>query len=383
MVAGDRAGMEHSRSAEHALVAALVLGAADPRDLSGRLRPSDFIDPAAGVLFEVALQASRSARSLAEGLPVLLREGGRLRSDGYPVSELLEWLPRVPSPAHPQAWATLVVAGAIGRQVRASGDRLQQSAVAALEGRCSPGQLLATVAAQRAVVASGCRRWQQLPAHWRATLPVAPVVALEAAPTAAPGLTGVDEETLGRERALLAGVVSAPAVLGRIPWLREQDFAYGACCEVFRAARRLHEFGHPVDVVTLTAACRPLPQAAGSDGSAELAAGLRPELAFATSVPFLARRVLGNAICREVASAGADLIRYAQAPAGSGGVGEPLLSAARQRLDALQPYAVRWESATGELPSLPVGGSARFSRVEVERRAPPAEPPAVRGRCAG
>jgi replicative DNA helicase len=139
--------MEHFRAAERALASALVLGAADPRDLAGRVRASDFTDPAAGVVFGAAL-GSGSAQSLAEELPALLRRAGLLRQDGYPLSQVLDWLPRMPTPAHPEAWATLVVAGAIGRQVRASGERLQQSAEAAQAGRCQPGQLLALVAAQ-------------------------------------------------------------------------------------------------------------------------------------------------------------------------------------------------------------------------------------------
>jgi hypothetical protein len=76
--------MEHSRAAEQALVTALVLGEADPRDLTGRVRVSDVTDPAAAVLFEAALHAEPT-RPVADQLPVLLRREGRLRSDGYPI----------------------------------------------------------------------------------------------------------------------------------------------------------------------------------------------------------------------------------------------------------------------------------------------------------
>src|SRR3954454_24932541 len=46
----------HGRDAEHALVAALVLGHAEPADLSGRLAGRDFFDPAAWLIFDTILE---------------------------------------------------------------------------------------------------------------------------------------------------------------------------------------------------------------------------------------------------------------------------------------------------------------------------------------
>src|SRR3546814_19516803 len=63
--------------------------------------------------------------TLFRSLPRVLRAQGALRRDGYPISPMLEWLPRRPAPAHPEAWATLIVSGALTRQVHASGVRLQ------------------------------------------------------------------------------------------------------------------------------------------------------------------------------------------------------------------------------------------------------------------
>jgi replicative DNA helicase len=360
-------GMEHFRAAERALASALVLGAADPRELAGRLRPSDFTDPAAGVLFEVALQASGSARSLAQELPALLRQEGQLRQDGYPISQLLDWLPQLPTRVHPEAWATLVVAGAIGRQVRASGDRLQQSAEAALDGRCTPGQLLAQVAAQRAALASSSRRWENLPARWRDTIPAR---AAEG-PSDAAVVTVGNEEGGDRERVLLAGLVAAPQVLGRVPWLREEDFVDRACGEVFGTLRRLHEFGHPVDVVTLAAACDRLPPAPDRESPAQVVSGLRPEHALPSSVPFLARRVVGLAISRDVRAAGQDLADFAAAPAAAGGLGGALLTTVQRRLDALRPHAVRWENAASDITIRSDGGRTRTGRLASAKRRPP------------
>jgi hypothetical protein len=120
--------MEHCRAAERALVAALVMGQADPADLAGRLHPLDFTDPAAGACYAAALE-HRTAGGPVLDLPDRLRQRAALRSDGYPIRELLDWLPSLSVPAHPEAWAALVVAGSMGRVVHACGTRLVQSTV--------------------------------------------------------------------------------------------------------------------------------------------------------------------------------------------------------------------------------------------------------------
>ena len=117
------AAIEHCRPAERAVVAALALGLMDAREFAGRLHPSDFTDPAAGECFAAALESPLPASS-SHVLPELLRRRGRLRGDGYPVRELLEWLPLLPAPVHPEAWATLIVAGSLGRVAQACGLRL-------------------------------------------------------------------------------------------------------------------------------------------------------------------------------------------------------------------------------------------------------------------
>lgn len=113
--------------AEHALVAAVVLGEADPAQLIERVRESDFGDPTAGLLFETCrgVPPSRLA-TLGQDLPALLRARGVLRGDGYPMRELLDWLPELPVPAHPQPWAAMVVTGSLQRVVQQAGARLAQ-----------------------------------------------------------------------------------------------------------------------------------------------------------------------------------------------------------------------------------------------------------------
>jgi replicative DNA helicase len=368
--------MEHCRAAERALVSALVLGAVDPRDLTGRLRPSDFTDPAASVVFETAMRAG-STRRLADELPALLRQQSRLRPDGYPISHLLEWLPRLPTPVHPEAWATLIVAGGVGRQVRASGDRLQQDAEAAMEGRCGTGRLLAAVAGQRAALAGSRRRWEDLPARWRASLPGAPSKAAAEPSVDAAVVPEPDDERVGREQALVTGLVAAPHLLGRIPWLDEAHFADPMIGEVFGTLRRLHEAGHAVDVVTLTAACRVPPGAAERPGPADVARELRPRDATPSSVPFLARHVLAHAIIDDVHTVGTDLVRLAQAPAAAGGVGSPLLAAAQNHLDRLRTHALRWENATRASATQLIGGGTVPERAGRAGHQPPSDMPVL------
>jgi replicative DNA helicase len=359
------------------------VGAVDPRDLAGRLRPADFTDPAAGAVFETALRAG-SVRPLADELPALLRQQGILRPDGYPISHLLEWMPRLPNPVHPEAWATLIVAAGIGRQVRASGDRLQQYADAAVEGRCGTGRLLAAVAAQRAALAGSRRRWEDLPERWRASVPgtASPTAA---APAFEPTVVRAsDDERARREQALLTGLVAAPHLLGRIPWLDEAHFADPLVGEVFGTLRRLHEFGHPVDVVTLTAACRVTPGPPDRHGPADVARELRPQDATPSSVPFLARQVLAHAIIDDVHAVGVDLVRLSQAPAAAGGVGSQLLAAAQDRLDRVRPHLLRWENATRDGAPPIVGGRTVPARSALARlRPPPTERPGVRDRHVG
>lgn len=299
-----------------------------------------------------------AAAVTADELPVLLRQHGQLRQDGYPLSRLLEWLPQLPTPVHPDAWATLVVAGAVGRQVRASGDRLQQHADAAVEGRCGPGRLFAAVAAQRAALAGSRRRWADLPTRWRATLPCASPASAADQLLARPAAAASADEVSAPERALLEGLVAAPQLFGRIAWLQEAHFSHTASGEVFGTLRRLHEFGHAVDAVTLTAALGVAPSAAGRSSAAALARDLRPQDAIPTSVPFLARHVLARAIVRDVRVVGEDLVRIAEVPAAVGGIGGPLLSAAQDRLDGLRTHALRWENATGGSRGEPMGGRA-------------------------
>lgn len=369
--------MEHCRAAERALVAALVMGQVDPADLAGRLHPLDFTDPAAGACYAAALD-HRSAGTPVWDLPDRLRRQSQLRSDGYPLRELLDWLPTLPVPAHPEAWATLVVAGSVGRVVHACGTRLAQSSIGHEGTRVEAGRILTAAAAQRATLHGALRRWEALPLSWRDTVPTRAPSPAERPDEAAP-LPG--DRILERE--VLAGVVAAPVLLDRIPWLRTEDFTDCGVAEVFDAARRLHGAGRPVDVITLSASITaagelgaPASASSPAHGSAAaVCAELRPEHALLATVPYVARRMVEDSAVREARAAGEALIDLAATPGSAGGLGRPLLDAALSRLDGLRPHAERLEQAQRPLRAR---GADRLTPDLTRLPAPPPSQPADR-----
>ncbi len=321
--------MESCIAAERALVAAVVLRDVDPSELVGRLTSADFADPAAAALFEQA--QSHPGRRLEVELPGLLRRHGLLRSDGYPISRLLEWIPAVPSPAQPQAWVALVVAGSLARQVQACGVRLEQAADSAAATDRGAGRVLAVAAAQRAALHTGLRRWDELPPRWRDAIAPSALRAVEPIRE-----TSASPSGNGRDELVLAGLVAAPQLLDRLRWLHAEDFTDLACAQVFGALRQLHDAGRPVDRVTLLAAVE-----GHGGGVAQVCAALRPERAFPAEVPWLARRLVEDAVVRDAGTVGRELRRLGGNPAGVGGFGGPMLHAAQLQLDALQPRAER------------------------------------------
>jgi hypothetical protein len=332
--------MESCRAAERALVAALLLGETNTAELSGRVLPSDFTDPAAGACF-AALYERAGLGGLTPGdFAALLRCRGVLRPDGYPLSTVLDWLPSTPAPAHPEAWATLVVAGSLARVVHVGGQRIVQAADRWGAGEPEAGGVLAIAVGQRASVLGALRRWDGLPRSWRDTVPTRPGAAPAGSGGRAPARAS------GREREVLAGLIAAPVLLERMPWLRAEDFTDPACVEVFRAVRQMHDAGRPVDSVTLIASL----SQRGRSGSAAatLAAQLRPELAFPAATSFLARRLVHTAVLRETRAVGERLCDLATASAAP--VGRALLTAALGEMDRLRPLAVRLhESAPAPL----------------------------------
>ena len=349
--------MESCRAAEHALVAALVLGQADPAELSGRIRASDFTAPAAALLFQVAMDAPLQVReTLGQDLPGLLRARGALRGDGYPLREMLDWLPHVPVPTHPEPWATLVVAGSVSRVVGQCGVRLMQVSETAMTSQAyGAGRVLAVAGAQRAAVHAATRRWKDLPASWRAGVPQtraeAPVT--DGGKAGGTGTAGsrVWSAAEGVERDLLSAVIAAPVLVERLSWLRAEDFSEPACGDLYAMVAALHQAGQPVDLITLTAALDFAPDGllgraarAGADRGQHWG-GLDPRLGQPALAGFWARQVMTVSVVRDAHDAGARLCEVATVPAWAGGAGLTMLGQVLGRLDALAERGRRWQRA--------------------------------------
>lgn len=365
--------MESCRAAERALVAALALGQADPADLSGRIRASDFTDPAAALLFDVAMDAPAQGReSLGRDLPRLLRVRGALRGDGYPLREMLDWLPKVPVPAHPEPWAALVVAGSVGRVVGQCGMRLMQASETALVSEAyGAGRVLAVAAAQRAAVHAAARRWKDLPASWREGVPQ-PRGDASVGDRQESGISAVGAREWSAapavERDLLTAVVAAPVLVERLSWLRAEDFTDPRCGQLYATLAALHRTDRPVDLITLTAALETAPDdpvgrpaRAGADVGGGWA-GIDPRLGQPALAGFLARQVMTLSVLRDVHDAGARLREVAAAPATAGGAGLALLGQALGRLDAVAEHGRRWQQAHVRPSSAVAGPGLKAAR---------------------
>jgi hypothetical protein len=358
------------------LVAALVLGHAEPADLSGRLSGRDFFDPPAGLIFDAILTAARAGRGAdAAGrftqLPSMLRAAGELRGDGYPIRPLLEWLPTVSVPAHPEAWAALVVASALGRQVEAAGLRLRQAANAYGDLPWGAGRVLAVAAGQRAAVHSALMRWEELPASWRHSIQLSPQGV--PAPDVAGAATALSGDELLVERELIAGLIAAPALLDRLRWLQSRDFADPATGQLFATVQQLHAERRPIDLVTV-AACLPLNGTAGPIVGAaveeqatpvpaevvlEVCRSLQPHRVFPGMVPWLARQQLEGSLLREADRTGLRLTALAATPVEVGGLGGPALRQAVRELDEFTDESRRLEAAQRVAPSSDDTGPGR------------------------
>jgi hypothetical protein len=369
----DRA---HGRDAEHALVAALVLGQAEPADLSGRLAGRDFFDPAAGLIFDTILTAARAGRGTdAAGrftqLPSMLRAAGELRSDGYPIRPLLDWLPTVSVPAHPQAWAALVVASALGRQVEAAGLRLRQAANAYGDLPWGAGRVLAVAAGQRAAVHSALMRWEELPAAWRHSIQLSPQGV--PVPEVAHAEASLSGDELLVERELVAGVVAAPALLDQLRWLQPRDFADPATGQLFATVRQLHTERRPIDLVTVAASLPlsgPAEPTVGASTNGpttpvpaevvlEVCRSLQPHRVFPGMVPWLARQQLESSLLREADRTGLRLAALAATPVEVGGLGGPVLRQAVRELDEFTDESRRLEAAQRVAPASDDTGPGR------------------------
>jgi replicative DNA helicase len=119
--------MTTSIDADYATVGGLLLVPVLIDAVSGWLRAEDFARPVCGEVYQV-ISDMRARQLPVDPVTALgeLRRLGRVRSDGYPASELIAMVEAVPVPRAAPYYARLVLAAAVFRQVEACGTRLRQ-----------------------------------------------------------------------------------------------------------------------------------------------------------------------------------------------------------------------------------------------------------------
>ena len=341
------------RLAEQALVAALALEPARLGEVAGWLTPADFGVPAAGLLFARQLDLHALGDRGPAALPRLLRGRGELRPDGYPLSALLRWCDQTPAPALVAAYGRLVVEGQVARLLTAAGTRLGQAGVGS-----RPALALSIAAAQRAMLTAAADRLAALPgAPARGAPPRTAFVAPGEPRAVCADLEHAEQVTLG-------AVLVSPIATRVARWLTPRDFSSVEMGVAFATAVAMRAASCPVDRVTVSAELR----MRGTPVASDLLARCEAAVPVASSVGFYARRVLSASIGRQVAAAGAELVRLGdERPGGTSAA----VARASSLLDGLSPLSCRLRLAVATTsPSAPPVERvvARRTAVEAARR---------------
>jgi replicative DNA helicase len=155
---------------DYATVGGLLLAPDFYERIAGWLQPEDFARPVCGEVYEL-IGDMRSRGLPVDAVTVLgaLREGGRVRADGYPANELITMVEAVPVPTSTPYYAQLVLASAVFRRIDEAGTRLRQIG---RHARGTPDEAFELLAHSWQQVAAVRQRWQQ--ASGRTTDPLAP-----------------------------------------------------------------------------------------------------------------------------------------------------------------------------------------------------------------
>jgi replicative DNA helicase len=143
---------------DYATIGGMLLEPAHLDAVSGWLRPTDFARPLCGELFEL-MTTMRAVAAPIDPVTVLaeLRRAGRLRSDGYPATELVTMVQAVPVPASTPYYAQLVLEAATFRRVEQCGMQLTQ---VGRSRRGTPDDAFDRVAQAWQALADTRDRWQ-------------------------------------------------------------------------------------------------------------------------------------------------------------------------------------------------------------------------------
>jgi hypothetical protein len=242
-----------TRRAEQAALGAMI---AD-RQLAARLgylEPTDFTDPRHQWVFRTVRRLSATQQHAPGNWSDLIaKTAGRWVTRKY----LDELAAACPDPAHGPAYGAMLVQAAIHRQARGHADQMDDQAAALraegsrLSAANAPGAGQASgLGALLAEVARAVR------GHTAALAPATPSPVAGPRPGAAPAKpAGPAAVTLAeqREELVVSAVLQEHPQAGQIlSYLPAAAFSSPARQEIFRAARRLNQFGRPVDELTVS-----------------------------------------------------------------------------------------------------------------------------------
>lgn len=157
--AANRCAMTVTIDPEYATVGGLMLAPEHYDTVAGWLQPEDFARPLCGEIYQL-LGEMRGRDLPIDPVTVLgqLREHGRLRSDGYPGTELVGMIQAVPVPDSTPYYGRLVLAASVFRRIGECGTRLGQVGRLA---RGTPDDAFDALAGSWQTLADVRQRWQQ------------------------------------------------------------------------------------------------------------------------------------------------------------------------------------------------------------------------------
>jgi hypothetical protein len=231
-----------------------VLGAmiADPR-MAARLKfltPADFTDSRHDWAFRtIRSLTDMPQRPAGNWRDLIARTAGRWVTRKY----LDGLVSACPDPDHGPAYGAMLVQAAVYRQVRGHADQInaQATLLGTESGRLS--QARAPGASQAAELGTHLAEVARIIRGHTAMLAPATEAAAGPRPGQVPSGPAVPAPAAQHEELVLSAVLQGHPQAGQILWLLPAAaFSDPAHQEIFRAARRLHQSGRPVDELTIS-----------------------------------------------------------------------------------------------------------------------------------
>jgi DnaB-like helicase N terminal domain len=237
---------------EQAALGAMI---ADPH-MAARLKfltPADFTDPRHDWAFRtVRLLSDMPHRPAGNWRDLIARTAGRWVTRKY----LDGLVAACPDPAHGPAYGAMLVQAAVYRQVRGHADQINDQATLLGTESSRLSQARAPGARQAAELGTHLAEVARIIRGHTAMLAPVPEAAAGSRPGQVPAGSAAPAPATSAaqpEELVLAAVLQGHPQAGQILWfLPAAAFSDPARQEIFRAARRLHQSGRPVDELTVS-----------------------------------------------------------------------------------------------------------------------------------